>query len=75
MLERPLQGIGSVVRAKRPTRLPSVLAPDEVQQVLGFLTGKQWIVGMLLYGAGHKKRGDVGFRACPWPFPFIQQIM
>jgi len=48
VLERPLQGIGSVVRAKRPTRLPSVLAPDEVQQVLGFLTGKQWIVGMLL---------------------------
>jgi len=52
VLERPLQDIGSVVRAKRPTRLPSVLTPEEVQQVLGFLTGQQWMVGMLLYGAG-----------------------
>jgi integron integrase len=52
VLERPLQDIGSVVRAKRPTRLPSVLTPEEVQQVLGFLAGQQWMVGMLLYGAG-----------------------
>lgn len=52
VLERPLQDLGPVVRAKRPTRLPSVLSPEEVQRVLGCLKGQNWIVGMLLYGAG-----------------------
>ncbi len=52
VLERPLQDLGGVVRAKRPSRLPSVLSPEEVRQVLSHLAGQHWIVGMLLYGAG-----------------------
>lgn len=52
VLGKPLNELDGIVRAKRPKRLPSVLTPDEVQRVLGSLSGDQWLVGMLLYGAG-----------------------
>ena len=42
----------SVVQARRPTRLPSVLMPEEVERVLALLTGDRWLVAMLHYGAG-----------------------
>lgn len=41
-----------VVRAKRPTRLPVVLTRQEVRAILALLEGPEWIMGMLLYGAG-----------------------
>ena len=48
-----LQGI---VRAKRPRRLPVVLARHEVSGLLGALNGVNWIMAMLLYGAGLRLR-------------------
>ncbi len=44
--------VNGVVRAKRPTRLPVVLTRQEVRAVLALLEGPEWIMGMLLYGAG-----------------------
>lgn len=41
-----------VVRAKRPKRLPVVLAKEEVRMILARLHGTEWIMAMLLYGAG-----------------------
>jgi len=41
-----------VVRARRPTRLPVVLTPDEVASVLSHLEGVPLMVALLLYGAG-----------------------
>jgi integron integrase len=52
VLHRPLGTLEHVVRAKRPKRLPAVLAPDEVRRLLDCLTGDHWLVAMLLYGAG-----------------------
>jgi integron integrase len=52
VLESPLPWLDSVVRARRPQRLPVVLTRDEVQRVLGFLSGTHWLVASLLYGSG-----------------------
>jgi integron integrase len=51
VLGRPLNQL-SVVRANRPTRLPSVMSRDEVAQVLGGMKGVPGLVGRLQYGAG-----------------------
>jgi len=47
-----LPGLDEVVRAKRPQRLPTVLAPDEVERLLAQLGGTQALMGRLLYGTG-----------------------
>lgn len=52
VLDRPLEGLGKVPRGRAPTRLPVVLTRDEVQRVLGHLTGTYRLVAWLLYGGG-----------------------
>lgn len=44
-----LQG---VVRAKRPERLPVVMTREEVNAVLSRLSGREWLLACLMYGAG-----------------------
>ena len=49
------KGIGyvtGVVRAKRPSRLPVVLTRQEVKSILSLLRGTDWMMAVLLYGAG-----------------------
>jgi integrase len=52
VLGRNLAWMDSIVRAKRPIRLPVVLTIDEVQALLGYLHGTTWVMASLLYGAG-----------------------
>jgi len=52
VLGTSLGTIEDVVRAKRPQRLPEVLSREEVQKILTFLRGEEWLVTSLLYGAG-----------------------
>ena len=47
-----LPWLDGMVRAKRPQRLPVVLARDEVQAVLSHLVGTTWLGPSLLYGSG-----------------------
>jgi integron integrase len=42
----------NLVRAKRPRRLPVVLAREEVQALLAQMDGRPWLLGSLLYGTG-----------------------
>ncbi len=52
-LGRPLPGGGrTIVRARRPARLPEVLSPGEVRRVLREMSGQKRLVGALLYGSG-----------------------
>jgi integron integrase len=44
--------LDDVVRAKRPQRLPVVLSRTEVEVLLAALDGVNWVMAMLLYGAG-----------------------
>lgn len=52
VLNKPIGFVDGVVRAKRPHRLPVVLTRPEVRSILGSLNGSDWIMAMLLYGAG-----------------------
>jgi integrase len=52
VLETPIGYINGVIRAKRPQRLPVVLSRQEVKALLSFLEGTEWLMAMLLYGAG-----------------------
>jgi integron integrase len=54
--------IDRVLLAQAPQRLPVVLTRDEVACVLKHLTGVQWIIGMLLYGAGLRLEECVSLR-------------
>ena len=52
VLRKDIGYVNGVVRAKRPNRLPIVLTRPEVRSILGLLDGSDWIMAMLLYGAG-----------------------
>jgi integron integrase len=52
VLEQEFPWLTEVVRAKRPRRLPVVLSRDEVRKILAILSGRHWLMVMLLYGAG-----------------------
>jgi len=52
VLDRKLEWLDGIVRAKTPARLPVVLSRDEVRAVIERLDGVPWIMAGLLYGAG-----------------------
>lgn len=52
VLKTPLGKISDVERAHRTKRLPVVFTPNEVQLILGKLSGSTKLVASLLYGSG-----------------------
>ena len=52
VLRKEIGYVDGVVRAKRPHRLPVVLTRQEVKSILGILDHSDWLMVMLLYGAG-----------------------
>ncbi|MEO8062707.1 MAG: integron integrase [Pseudomonadota bacterium] len=52
VLNVDLPWLDSVVRAKRPKRLPTVLTQKETHRVIANLKGAYWLIGGLLYGGG-----------------------
>lgn len=52
VLQKDLEWLSGVVRARRPVHLPVVLSRAEVTSLLGNLGGVEWIMASLLYGAG-----------------------
>ncbi len=52
VLRKDIGYVNGVVRANRPKRLPTVLTRQEVRSIFGNLDGVEWIMAMLLYGAG-----------------------
>lgn len=52
VLKIDIGDLGNVVWAKKPDRVPVVFTRSEAQAVLSQLTGMNWLMGMLLYGAG-----------------------
>ena len=52
VLETDLPWMESIVRAKRPRRVPTVLSVDEVRRLLAGMDGRPWLIASLLYGTG-----------------------
>ncbi len=59
---RPLGEFNGLVRAKRPQKIPAVLAPGEVAAVLRELRGVHWLVACLQYGSGLRLLESVRLR-------------
>ncbi len=52
VLNQPLEDIQGAVRAKKKTKLPTVLTNDEVSNLLRQLSGPHWLAACLMYGSG-----------------------
>jgi integron integrase len=52
VLNRPLESLGDIPRARPPNRLPVVLTQTEVTRVLGQMRGIDRLIAWLLYGSG-----------------------
>lgn len=62
VIDRPLGDMTGIVRAKRPRKLPTVLAREEVGRLLSSLSGYHWLIGCLLYGSGLRLMESVRLR-------------
>ncbi len=51
VLQAPLAGV-QAVRAQRPVKVPTVLTPEEVNQVMAAMSGAPLLVVKLIYGSG-----------------------
>src|SRR5271157_3939038 len=51
VLDRPLERVEDVLRAKKPQRLPVVFTREEVQAVLARMQGDKAVLASLLYGS------------------------
>jgi len=52
VLDRPIEGLEDVARAKRPVRVPLVLSRAEVQAILDSARGTPALMSSLMYGSG-----------------------
>jgi integrase len=52
VLGAELPWLDGVIRAKRPSRVPTVLSRDEVARALACMDGRPWLLASLLYGTG-----------------------
>jgi len=62
VLRQDFGWLNDVVRAKRTPRLPVVLTREEVKEILRMLRGRDWLMVMLLYGAGLRLRECLSLR-------------
>ncbi len=58
--------------AKKPSRVPVVLTKEEVKQITGELSGKNWLLANLLYGAGLRLHEALRLRVKDLDFGFRQ---
>lgn len=52
VLKRQLEGLEDIPRAKRPVRVPLVLARAEIAVLFGQMRGAVWLMASLMYGSG-----------------------
>ena len=51
VLDRPLNDLKGIVRAKRSPKLPTVPSSAEVREILSNLDGAHWLAACLMYGS------------------------
>ena len=52
VLNSPFGELKGITRAKKPSRLPTVLNKEEVKSILSHLDSTHWLMSCLLYGSG-----------------------
>ena len=75
VLGREIGDISHFVRAKQREKLPVILNRDEVKQILNQLTGVQYLIVSLLYGAGLRIMESVRLRVQDLDFGYQQIVV
>ena len=75
VLEVDLPWIETVVRAKKPVRLPIVLSRGDVQKILAQLDGQLHLIGQLLYGSGLRLMEALRLRLKDIDFEYAQIVV
>jgi len=75
VLDQPLGELDSFTRAKRPRRLPVVLAGAEARALLAALDGVQRLMASLLYGTGMRLMECVRLRVKDVDFRYRQIVV
>lgn len=69
---QPLGDIGTFTRSRRPRKLPEVLSVDEVERLLGEMSGVTALMAGLLYGSGLRLMECVRLRVKDIDFSYHQ---
>jgi len=72
VLKVDLPWVSGVVRAKRSTRVPVVLTPQEARAVLGRMSGQYRLMAELLYGSGLRLMECLRLRVKDVDFGYMQ---
>jgi integron integrase len=72
VLKQEIGWLGEVERAKRPVKLPVVLTREEVEKVLGHMSGTPKLMASLLYGSGLRLMECVRLRVKDIDFAYAQ---
>ena len=75
VIEKDLGKFQDLVRAKRPEKLPVVFTRDETKQILLQLSGVNWLMGQILYGAGLRVMECVRLRVKDIDFGYRQIVV
>jgi len=74
VLNKPLDWIDKICRAKKSSRLPVVFTRQEVQAILRNLEGTKWLMASLLYGTGLRLTECLRLRVKDLDFGYGQLI-
>ncbi|MGD9603258.1 MAG: integron integrase [Gammaproteobacteria bacterium] len=72
VLDRQLEWLDNVTRARRPRRLPVVLSRDEVRRIVGRIRGVRGLIVRLLYGTGMRSLECLRLRVKDVDFAYRQ---
>lgn len=75
VLEIELPWLENVVRAKRPVRVPVVLSPEEVADLLCHIDGCFRIIGQLMYGSGLRLMETLRLRVKDMDFSYARIVV
>jgi integron integrase len=70
-----LEWLEGVTRAKRPSRLPTVLPREQVKELLGGMSGTNELIARLLYGTGMRLMETIRLRVQDIDFDYRQIIV
>lgn len=62
VVKKPLGDVGGFTKTARGSRIPVVLSKDEVVRLLNCMTGINWLIASLMYGAGLRKNECLSLR-------------
>ena len=75
VLDQEFGWLNSVVRAKKPKRLPVVFTPEEAMAVIEQLQGTRWLMALLLYGGGLRLNECLRLRVKDLDFERLQLVV